>query len=86
MQFDLILLFISTLHKLMIRYVNKVSLGVFSFSFKKILIWVQNGCTFKHSQNNCILDSDVVLQKSHKLDSTIPYLNSFSLFGTICIK
>jgi len=77
MQFDLILLFISTLHKLMLWYVNKVSFGVFSFSFKKLLIWVQYGCTLGHSQNKCILDSDVVLQKSHKLDSIIPYLIVF---------
>jgi len=51
MQFDFILLLISTLHKLMLWYVNKVSIGVFSFSIKKFLIWVQNGCTYGHSQN-----------------------------------
>jgi len=50
MQFDLILLLISILHKLMLWYVNKGSLGVFSFSIKKFLIWVQNGCTYEHEK------------------------------------
>jgi len=85
MQFDFILLLISTLHEIMLWCVNKGSLGVFSFSFNKFLIWVQNGCTYGHSQNKCMLDSGVVLQKSHKLDSITPYLKSVSTFGTICI-
>jgi len=57
----------------MLWNVTSISLGVFGFSFKNILIWDQNGCTFGHSQNKCILDADVVLQRTLKLNSSLPF-------------
>jgi len=42
----------------------------------KILTWNQNGWKQEHSQNKCILDSEVMLHKSHRLNSIIPYLKS----------
>ena len=85
-QFDFIVLFISTLQKLILRYVNAIPSDMFSLSFKNLVISHQNGCILEHSQNKWILDSVEELQKSHKLDSIMPYLKSFSLFGTMCIK
>ena len=80
MQLDFILLFVSTLQKLILRYVNAISSDMFSLSFKNFVISHQNGCMLEHSQNKWILDSVEELQKSHKLDSIDSYFQDLTKY------